>query len=369
MADLNDIIGEALVHVSRMALTGRPQDVQAQIRQSVTKLRKRSPDLAGQLAALLSALPSSAAPLRDAGAGMVPIDADSRMALVRHEFPVSVDDVPSLDDGLHQRLNQVIIEREKIDALEAQGLSPTRSLLFVGPPGVGKTMSARWFAARLGRPLITLDLATVMSSYLGKTGSNIRSALEYAKTVDSVLLLDEFDAIAKRRDDEGDVGELKRLVNVLLQEIDDWPASSLLIAATNHGELLDPAIWRRFDEVMVFSMPDALRREAYLRSLFAIEDGVSAWVPVLVTAWDNLSPSDIGRNVRNIRRRAAVMEISVAEALIEVVGPELRAAPTPTRKKAAAILSEAGVSDRQISSAIGISRDTLRLDRKSRAGS
>src|SRR3546814_11768541 len=82
-------------------------------------------------------------------------------------------------------------------------------------------MSARWLAHLLNRPLITLDLATVMSSYLGKTGSNIRAVLDYAKSIESVLLLDEFDSIAKRRDDEGDVGELKRLVTVLLQEVDD----------------------------------------------------------------------------------------------------------------------------------------------------
>jgi SpoVK/Ycf46/Vps4 family AAA+-type ATPase len=82
-----------------------------------------------------------------------------------------------------------------------------------------------------------------------------------------VLLLDEFDAIAKRRDDDSDVGELKRLVNVLLQALDEWPANALLIAATNHGELLDPAVWRRFDHVVQFEPPSAELIEEYLSDM------------------------------------------------------------------------------------------------------
>jgi hypothetical protein len=92
-----------------------------------------------------------------------------------------------------------------------------------------------------------LDLIVVMSSYLGKTGNNLRSALDHAKANEAILLLDEIDAIAKRRSDESDVGELKRLVTVMLQEVDDWPDTDLLLAATNHPELVDPALWRRFD--------------------------------------------------------------------------------------------------------------------------
>lgn len=94
-----------------------------------------------------------------------------------------------------------------------------------------------------------------MSSFLGRTGKNIRAVLDYARSQDSVLLLDEFDAIAKRRDDATDIGELKRLVTVLLQAIDEWPASGVLIAATNHPELLDPAVWRRFEGVVTFPAP------------------------------------------------------------------------------------------------------------------
>ncbi|TGV70329.1 AAA family ATPase, partial [Mesorhizobium sp. M00.F.Ca.ET.158.01.1.1] len=109
-------------------------------------------------------------------------------------------------------LDTLVAERKDIENLHKAGWEPTRTVLFTGAPGVGKTLGARWLARELNRPLLILDLAAVMSSYLGRTGTNLRHVLDYAKTLDCVLLLDELDAIAKRRDDRGQIGALKRLV-------------------------------------------------------------------------------------------------------------------------------------------------------------
>lgn len=268
---------------------------------------------------------------------------------------------PVLPGDIALRLTQVIAERRRVDELADQDLQPSKTLLFSGPPGVGKTLSARWIASSLGWPLISLDLATVMSSFLGKTGSNIRAVLDYAKGMQCVLLLDEFDAIAKRRDDEGDVGELKRLVTVLLQEIDTWPSTSLLIAATNHAELLDPAIWRRFDEVVQFPLPNSEQRTLVIRkNIGKAGEELGPLIPVLEKLWEGRSSSDITRSLMWLRRRAAITDLTITEALLELIGQDIHAAAAADRKRIMGILSQMNLPQRKISAATGISRDTLR---------
>lgn len=199
-----------------------------------------------------------------------------------------------------------------------------------------------------------------MSSFLGRTGNNVRNILDYAKGVRCVLLLDEFDAIAKRRDDDADVGELKRLVTVLLQEIDNWPHSSLLIAATNHEELLDPAAWRRFEMIIKFDLPteEDVRRtiELYLGKL----PNERHWVTILSRVFSGLSFADIERSIRRAQREAVVQSIPLEAKLRKVVEDRITSLRRKDRTALALDLIEAGLSQREAHELTGVSRDTIR---------
>jgi SpoVK/Ycf46/Vps4 family AAA+-type ATPase len=134
-------------------------------------------------------------------------------------------------------------------------LTAKSRLLFVGPPGCGKTLCAEVLSAELGLPLVYARFDGIVSSYLGETSSNLRRVFRYAERYPSVLFFDEFDTLAKRRDDPHEVGELKRVVGSFLQILDSYTRDNLVIAATNHQGLLDEALWRRFDEVLLFPRP------------------------------------------------------------------------------------------------------------------
>lgn len=335
------------------ALKGDSRTIHMAVRRFTSKIRLSDLNLYEQLTARLNSSPKQGGEFRSIPA---PVDSDSRLKLVRIENPVVLDKKPIHSPKIREIFEQVLLERQHTEALLKENIQPTRSIIFKGPPGVGKTMSARWLAKQLDLPLLVLDLATVMSSFLGKTGSNVRSVLDYATSFPCVLLLDEFDAIAKRRDDDRELGELKRLVTVLLQAIDDWPSSSLLIAATNHGTLLDPAVWRRFDLEVEFDLPDLSMINDYVKSYW---QDLTFKLPELQTKFESKSFSFIDRELRKVKRESVISNLQLF-LLSNKGNVNFKALSKSEKKQCVKNLNESGCSQRTISEKLGISRPTVK---------
>ena len=353
-----EIDKEVFVHLARIALSDRKQDVHAYL-QRIAK-RSEDADLQKALLNLLRGSPARASALRKAPSVPLPVDTDSRFQLLRVEESPSLITEPHYDEAVEATLTRLIDERLKLDALTAAGLEPTRTVLFTGPPGVGKTLAARFVARELSRPLLTLDLSAVMSSYLGRTGTNLRHVLDHAKSFDCVLLIDELDAIAKRRDDSTEIGELKRLVTVLLQQLDDWPSSGLLVAATNHAELLDPAVWRRFEEQVDFGVPATAAAEAFISGLLrGLVEDYEGWSAVLASALSGKSYSEIERQITSARRLSALSGGDLQDPLTSLLNSDHLS--KPDRIKLAADLVSWGItSQRKAHELTGVARDTIR---------
>ena len=197
-----------------------------------------------------------------------PVDGESRMEIVDVSSPIIDQKKLLLNDTIESELNNFITVYLKRDEILAAGIETARTLLLYGPPGCGKTTIASYVAMKTNLPLVTARLDGLISSLLGSTAKNIRKIFDYASRQECVLFLDEFDVIAKLRDDKNELGELKRVVNSLLQNIDMFSPNSIIIAATNHHELLDPAVWRRFNKILLIDKPNKTEIEKFLKLLF-----------------------------------------------------------------------------------------------------
>lgn len=190
----------------------------------------------------------------------LPKDKESSFELFELLFPTERFDQVVLSKNIKRKLNEIISERSKLKDMEKHNISATNRILFCGPPGCGKTLSAKALANELNLPMAYVRLDGLISSLLGETSVNLRKVFEAVNGKEIILFLDEFDAIAKKRDDSQELGELKRVVTSLLQNFDTLSSSVILVAATNHPQLLDPAIWRRFNSVITIELPDYEQR-------------------------------------------------------------------------------------------------------------
>jgi SpoVK/Ycf46/Vps4 family AAA+-type ATPase len=172
--------------------------------------------------------------------------------------------LPIYSETMATALEALLNEWKHVSALRAVGVEPSRSCLIYGPPGTGKTLTALWLAAQLRLPVINARIDGLVSSFLGTTARNIANLFAFANRYRCMLVLDEFDALAKMRDDPHEVGEIKRVVNTLLQNLDARAGTGLTVAITNHDALLDSAVWRRFENHIRIDLPDQRTRLAML---------------------------------------------------------------------------------------------------------
>lgn len=199
----------------------------------------------------------------------VPSDDENGFPLLRIDKQYYNFDDLIVTEETREKLVSIIMENKSAKNLHAYGFQPETKILLCGPPGTGKTLSARVLSNEIGYPFAYVHFDSVVSSLLGQTATNLRKIFDFIETGKFVTLFDEFDIVGKRRDDPHEHGEVKRVVNNFIQMLDRYAGSSIILAATNHQHILDKAIWRRFDDIIYFDLPDHFRRrqlfEKYLR--------------------------------------------------------------------------------------------------------
>ena len=226
-----------------------------------------------------------------------------------------------LDERLVKRLARIVEEQERRDELVEHALEPRRKLLFVGPPGTGKSMSAQALATELGLPLYTVRLDGVITKYLGASAAKLRLIFDAMRDMRGVYFFDEIDAIAASRGQDNDVGEARRMVNSFLQLVDADRSDCIIAAATNHASLLDRAVFRRFDAAFRYGPPDRdAARKVILANLGSFEADLD-WDEALGKV-DGLSQADLAAAAVDACR-TAVLDNSgrlTTRELVEALG-------------------------------------------------
>ena len=214
----------------------------------------------------------------------------------------------TLDERLANCLQRILNEQRHYDRLRANGLSARRKLLFTGPPGTGKTMSAAVLASALNLPLFTVRLDGLITRYLGESIAKLRLIFDALTQTRAVYLFDEFDSIGTHRGFANDVGEIKRVLNSFLMFIEQDNSNSLIIAATNHPQSLDYALFRRFDELIEFTLPEPKLIVATLKKRLAASDCVKVDFVQLADAANGLSFAEITQACNEAMKEAFLQE-------------------------------------------------------------
>ena len=213
-----------------------------------------------------------------------------------------------IPNALLDRIKRIIHEHRQQDKLKKHGLSNRRKILFSGPPGTGKTLTARVLAHELRQPLHTIQVDRLVTKFMGETSAKLRQIFDLIRDEQGVYLFDEFDAIGGERSLENDVGEMRRVLNALLQFIEQDVSESLIIGATNNPGLLDRALFRRFDDVLRYDLPDEASRHRLIENVLGAFKGQMEWKP-LMEASAGLSHAEIDHACRDAIKEAILMDL------------------------------------------------------------
>ncbi len=295
-----------------------------------------------------------------------PVDQETRMSIVdvSMNYPVEENSIV-LPESIKLKLEDFIESIKYKEQMQKMGLDLISTLLLYGPPGCGKTTIAHYLSNRIQMPLVTARLDTMISSLLGNTAKNIRMIFDFAKRKPCILFLDEFDAIAKARDDQHELGELKRVVNSLLQNIDEFSKDNILIAATNHQNLLDDAIWRRFTSIIEIPKPlseDIIKLiKMFFKDISWDFENDLKKADTGAKLLENLSPSDIKNICYNAIKKCVISgenAVSFHDFIYEVYLYKTHS--TFSQKDIVKFLNDSGVSQANIAKTIKISLRQVR---------
>lgn len=307
------------------------------------------------------------APLQTSGLQQsLPVDGASRLPLLEEEPWPATPVFLNADAAL--TVTRFLSDVRNANMLREGGLLTRFGLMLSGAPGTGKTLLAGHIAAQLRRPFFIARLDSLISSRLGETAKNIRQLFDFAPAGGAVLLLDELDAIAKMRDDRHELGELKRVVNTVIQGLDSLDDQAVVIAATNHPQLLDSAIWRRFPYQCDMAHPEIGTRTAlWLHFLYGGDDSKRGHAEILSQSSSHFTGADIENLALATRRLALLNGVDLPEAqlLLAIVRssprniqfPELTAVKrNEKRQLVRTITSVKGVSKTELAKMLGVSR-------------
>ena len=213
-----------------------------------------------------------------------------------------------MDDKTRSRLDRTLLEQHQRRTILSYGMRPLRKLLLVGPPGTGKTMTAKALAGELNVSLFTIRLDGLITKYLGETAAKLRLIFEAIQETRAVYLFDEFDALGGKRATRNEVGEIRRVLNSFLQFLEQEDSDSIIVAATNHPKILDRALFRRFDCVIEYNLPSDDVAEKVLRSWAVLLDTSGVDWSKAVSAAKGLNHSDLTRACEHATKKAILQK-------------------------------------------------------------